>query len=263
MIRNEGDETITSSKIKQVYFPIDSDKYHLLSILTNSGIVYELRERIDTLRFSEEQKEMKQKKRNNEYSEKDYIEIINTLTIGYGGTKPQNISVLNNNHGGKAKMFLSVPPVLNKREIRFPKRSFFFESIRYYHVKEALQRLHAIFKSGVDSVIPRKNLESGRDNRIEEILDMIILRMSAIRSVSSEQYYEKTSELAEHQKIWLLEENNKKRQETDEWLIKICNDISKWIVDAYKKTVKNPVILGAAEIHYIEEIVTKNKEALR
>ncbi|MBK2124879.1 type I-F CRISPR-associated protein Csy1, partial [Fangia hongkongensis] len=96
-------ENITSSKIKQVYFPVGDD-YHQLSLLTNSGIVYELRNRLDSLRFSDSVKELRAKKYNNEYSEQGYSEIYNLTTIGYGGTKPQNISVLNNQHGGKAHL---------------------------------------------------------------------------------------------------------------------------------------------------------------
>lgn len=263
MVRNLEDVTTTSSKIKQVYFPIASDKYHLLSILSNSGIIFDFKDRINTLRFSEEQKELREIKRKSEYSDKGYKEIYNTTIIGYGGANPQNISVLNTGNRGRAYLLLSVPPSLGKREIQFPKKNFFFESIRYYHIKEPLQRLHGIFKSGADSVIPRRNLESGRDNRIEEILDEIILRMYAIRSISFEQYYEKTSELPEHQKIWLLDVNKRKREETDEWLNKICIDIARWVLAAYKKSIKNPVYLGSAELQYIEEIIGKNKEALR
>jgi len=46
-------ETITSSKLKQVYFPVN-DTYHQLSILSNSGMIYELKKRIDNIRFSAE-----------------------------------------------------------------------------------------------------------------------------------------------------------------------------------------------------------------
>ena len=160
-------------------------------------------------------------------------------------------------------MLLSVPPVLARREIRFPRINFFRESIRYFHIREPLERLHGIFKTGLDSVIPRKNIESGRDNRIEEILDTIILRMAVLRSISSEQYYEKSSNLPEHQKIWLLDSNKNKRDESDEWLNTLSNEISRWIGEAYKRQIKNPVILGTAEANYIEEIIKKNKEALR
>ncbi len=56
---------VTSSKIKQVYFPVwlEDCEYHLLSPLTPSGLVFELRERIDAIRFSEQTKALRDLKR--------------------------------------------------------------------------------------------------------------------------------------------------------------------------------------------------------
>lgn len=263
MVKDAEKEVITSSKIKQVYFPINSGNYHLLSILSNSGLIYKLKERIELLRFSNDQKEVREIKKRNEFSDKGFMDLLNTTTIGYGGANPQNISVFNTSNRGRAYLLPSVPPVLTKRKIRFPRNNFFRESIRHFHIREPLERLHGIFKTGLDSIIPRKNIESGRDNRIEEILDTIILRMTVLRSISSEQYYEKSSQLPEYQKIWLLDSNENKRDESDEWLNILCNEIARWIGKAYKSQIKNPVILGTAEANYIEEIIKKNKEALR
>ena len=114
MVKSSG-ENITSSKIKQVYFPVDDD-YHQLSILTNSGLIYQLRQRIDHARFSDEVKTLREIKRKNEFSVQGYSELYNLTTIGYGGTKPQNISVLNNKNGGKVHLLISTPPALKKRD---------------------------------------------------------------------------------------------------------------------------------------------------
>ena len=57
LMKGNGDSPSTSSKIKQVYFPTDDDgHYHQLSILTPSGLVFSLRDRIDQIRFGEEAK---------------------------------------------------------------------------------------------------------------------------------------------------------------------------------------------------------------
>lgn len=97
------DSVVTSSKIKQVYFPVwlDDEDYHLLSILTPSGLLFEMRRRIDDIRFSEQTKTLRDLKRKGEYSEVGFKEIYGLTTIGFGGTKPQNISVLNNQNAGK------------------------------------------------------------------------------------------------------------------------------------------------------------------
>ena len=60
-------ETDTSSKtdhlVKQVYFPIGKEEYHLLSILTPSGLLTEVKQRIDNLRFSDNTKQAKESRK--------------------------------------------------------------------------------------------------------------------------------------------------------------------------------------------------------
>jgi CRISPR-associated protein Csy1 len=53
----------TDHLVKQVYFPIQEQEYHLLSILTASGVVTELKKRIDYLRFSDETKNAKENRK--------------------------------------------------------------------------------------------------------------------------------------------------------------------------------------------------------
>jgi len=213
MIETDGGDVVTSSKIKQVYFPVGSD-YHQLSILSHSGLIFELRKRIDDLRFSDDVKALRELKRKNEFSERGFSEIYNLTTIGYGGTKPQNISVLNNQNGGKAHLLLSAPPELQKRDVRFPKRNFFGESLRYYDCKEQLEALQKLFKTEYNNVLIRE----GVDFRLQELMDRIMGRMWAVRAVAEDQYRSESAQLKQHQKIWLCEGFIQDREEQDGWL---------------------------------------------
>ncbi len=258
-ITETTEENITSSKIKQVYFPVDAD-YHQLSILTNAGLIYKLRERIDAIRFSETTKNLRELKRNNEFSEQGFSEIYGLTTIGYGGTKPQNISVLNNQHGGKSHLLQSLPPNIEKRSIHFPKTNFFSESFRYRNYRKTFHALHKIFKTNYNNI----NIREGRDYRIQELVDHIIARMWAVRSVAASQYHSDSSLLKSHQKIWLCEEFAQKREESNKWLDKLCQEISSWIVRSYEKTLgKQAFKLGEEEHQKIAHIISQNKEALR
>ncbi len=256
------DETITSSKIKQVYFP-DDEGYHQLSILSNSGLIFELRRRIDQLRFSEKNKMLRSLKRNNDYSEQGFSEIYNITTIGYGGSNPQNISVLNTENRGKARLLLSAPPILEKRDIRFPIHDFFAESIRFYDVRESLKKLHLIFTTDPDGDIPRRNLESGRDNHILAIFDAIIVRMANLRDVAPLQHRKDTSHLQLHQKIWLCPGFEVQRAQQEEWLDRLCKEITHWINNGYQKTIKKAVTLGPAELAHIQQLISTHREVLR
>lgn len=252
-------EDITSSKIKQVYFPVGND-YHQLSLLTNSGLIYRLKARIDAIRFSEETKDIRELKRKNEFSSQGFSELYNLTTIGYGGTKPQNISVLNNQNGGKTHLLQSLPPITEKRSIYFPKTNFFNESFRYQDCRNIFYALHKIFKTGYNNI----NIREGRDYRLQELVDCIIDKMWAVRSVAKAQYYADSSQLKSHQKIWLCEEFSHEREESDMWLDKLSKEISSWTILTYEKILgKQAIKLGEAERLKIIEIVSNNKEALR
>lgn len=253
---NSSNDLVTSEKIKQVYFPVKDD-YHQLSILSNSGIMYHLKKRIDTMRFGDEVKEKRDKRKKGEYSESGYSEIYDLTTIAYGGTKPQNISVLNSKNGGKAYLFRSMSPVLKKREIYFPKSNFFEESIRVWEVSGIFDALHRI-------AITDYNNEDIRDARIRrygQLVDKVIEKMWSLRLVSSEQYYEKNSKLKSHQKIWLSHEYEEERESDDSWLDKLEKEITEWILKSYEKKTNKK--FGQEEKKDIAKVVHEHREALR
>ncbi len=258
-IKNPSPKSETSSKIKQVFFPVDG-KYHLLSILSNSGLIYELKSRIDKIRFSETTKTLKEMKRSNTFSDQVYNELYNLTVIGYGGAQPQNISELNTRNRGKAYLLLSAPPTMNARVIQFPKTNFFKESFRYFEYREIFDALHRLFKTDYNN----KRIREGRDYRLQELMDRIIDKMWAVRSVFNEQYRKDDSRLSPQQRIWLCEEFRQIREEEDEWLEKLCNDIAGWIIRTYERLLgKQAFKLGEPERQHVRKIVTSNMEALR
>ncbi|MFC3909321.1 type I-F CRISPR-associated protein Csy1 [Legionella dresdenensis] len=251
----------TSSHIKQVYFPIGS-MYHLLSILSPSGLVFSLKDKIEDLNKRSKHAFLGRKalKKSILYSP-GFSTLTNITITKHGGDHPKNISALNNKYQ-TIYLLDSSPPQLEQRNIHFPRQNFFINAIRFYDIREPLQKLHSIFKTGLDSAIPRQNLEIGRDHRLEEILDKIIIRRSAILTVAA-QYRQETCNLPLHQKIWLCNEYQIERIEQQEWLDELCEEISNWIFAAYKKVIRKAVTLGSAEYEYIKAILITNREALR
>jgi len=118
----------TDGRVKQVYFPCNKG-YHLLSVLTPSGLMFELRNRVNDIRFSERSKDARERRRKGECSEAGFDDLFNLTVIGYGGSKPQNIGVLNSKYGGKAYLLPCMPPTLEKRKARIPRRNFFENSL--------------------------------------------------------------------------------------------------------------------------------------
>ena len=257
------DSIITSSKIKQVYFPVwqEDAEYHLLSPLTPSGLVFELRQRIDDIRFSEQTKALRDLKRKGEYSEVGYKEIYDITTIGYGGTKPQNISVLNNQNAGKAHLLSSLPPKIVQRTLRIPTTDFFSNTLNPWQVKEMLEEFHRLIS------LPKEQRNSQfieyRDRRIQEYMDYILLIMWEVRRELERVDARLPSSLSKEQQIWLFP-NQHARDDSDEWLSVIITSITQSFLLHYKKVMgKKAISLGNEEFTAIEELIMTSKELLR
>ena len=252
-------DSVTSSKIKQVYFPVDNG-YHQLSILSASGIMFELRKRIDAIRFSEETKTARACEASNTVFDSGYKQLANLTTIGYGGTKPQNISVLNNKNGGKVHLLISEPPRLSKRDIHFPNSDFFIQSLNFYQCKDVFYALHALFRNDKNNW----HIRHERDEYYNAIIDRIVKKMWLVRSVSKAQYNPAETDLNTTQKIWLCHVNEDKREAENDWLDDLCKKIADFIFKGYEKILgKKAFVFSDAEFKHIHDQVVKNKEALR
>lgn len=258
MVQDRG-ESVTSAKIKQVYFPAD-ENYHQLSTLTASGLVFELRKRIDEIRFSESTKVARQCEQDNHISDVGYRQLVNITTIGYGGTKPQNISVLNNKNGGKAHLLSSEPPKLTHRDIQFPTVDFFSQTFSYYHSRDLFQALHRLFVSYQNDW----QVRAERDEYYQAIIDRIIERMWLSRGVASHQFNPVTTQLDKTQRIWLCADKEEIRNDEDNWLDDLCRQIARYIFNGYEKMMgKKAFMFSDAEFKHIHKQVIINKEALR
>ena len=258
MTKSDSD-SVTSSKIKQVYFPVGGD-YHLLSILVPSGIMFDLRERLDNLRFGDEMKLVRDKKRKGEYSEQGYSEIYGLTTIGYGGTKPQNISVLNNQNGGKTHLLMSMPPILTKRDNQIPNSDFFKQSINYYQYSDLFIHLHNVYMKDTNNM----HVRTARDELYKAIFDKIVEKMWLIRSIAQSQFNPQYSQLKHNQKIWLLDQYQLQRESEDAWLETIILAITQFVVHGYEKILaKKAIKFGADEYKHMTNIIEENKEVLR
>ncbi|MBB5321555.1 type I-F CRISPR-associated protein Csy1 [Marinobacter oulmenensis] len=257
------DEAVTSSKIKQVYFPIeedDTENYHLLSILSHSGHLFEMRQRLDRLRFAEEVKEARELRKNNQHSETGYQEVYNLTTIGFGGTKPQNISVLNNQNAGKAHLLLSMPPELTPRNVRLPTRDFFDDVFYPRQLQETFQAFHRLLTTDYNNV----HIRDGRDYRIQEYVDHLILKMWQVRNAFEDQPQEARPEsLQGEQKLWLFPEHAGQRTVDAPWFKTLIKDATRHFIRSYQKVVgKSAIQLGDKELEAFARVIEQNREAL-
>ncbi len=245
--------------IKQSYFPVKNE-YHLLSYLQPSGIVFALKQRIDSINDRSVDSYLgKRNRKDNKYSKAGYSTIVNLTVTKHGGDHPKNISGLNNKYQNYY-LLNALPPSIEKRTIRFPRKNFFTESFRYWDCQDIFQALHKIFRTDYNN----KRIREGRDYRLQDMMSRIIARMWAVRGVEDAQYQAENSQLKAYQKIWLLNENFKNREDSDKWLDELCQEISVWAIKAYEKVLgKQALKLGEVERLKIKQIINQNREALR
>ena len=254
----------TDHLIKQVYFPVNDD-YHLLSVLTPSGLLTLLKTRVDNIRFSDETKTAKEYRRKNEYHALGYDDLFDLTVTGFGGTQPQNVSVLNSQNAGRAYLLSSTPPKLKHRDIRLPNQDFFKNSLRPSQFKDSFQTLHSLMIVPVNNV----HLRNGISNTLKYIIDQVLQRAFKIRSStigwSNAEHYQF---LPLAQRIWLDDEHISKRQNEDEWINQINRNFARWILQAYEFTCKDSHIkLSDHELHeirnYVDEALANDQEFFR
>ncbi|MGB9499965.1 MAG: type I-F CRISPR-associated protein Csy1 [Dissulfuribacterales bacterium] len=251
----------TSGRVKQVYFPV-ADDYHLLSILTPSNLIFEMKKRINNMRFSDEAKEVRNARKKGEIHSNGFSDIYDLTVIGYGGTKPQNISVLNSQNGGKAYLLSSLPPTLKQRRVNPPKDNFFAK--KYLGVKgfEAdFQRFHKNLKSGQKNFHARNRLH----RTIRDILHQVIDESWQVRFLaagwSDSDYYKR---LPLYQKLWLDQQFEDKRRDETEWLDAVKEGMARWFVNMYLKLWgEDAQPLGDKQIKQIRNMIDEYEGALQ
>jgi CRISPR-associated protein Csy1 len=259
----------TDGKIKQVYFPVPdssaSNRYHLLSILTPSGLVYIHRERIRATKFSDETKSAREARKSDSHSETGYKDFLNLLTVSYGGSQPQNVSRLNSSNSGEAIMLPCLPPFLDEKYVRLPKKDFFAELRWDDELKSLIESVHRIFVIEYNNV----NIRDARKYWFTKIFNWIF--SSAMRYQSLEPGWSQRPEvqipLAQRQ--WLDPDSHPETGNSSPWRDEIVEAVIRWILAAYRRIASklgDTVILGEVEEsrfqselnHYLDE----NKESV-
>lgn len=251
-IKQLDDSSKTDHLVKQVYFPVGDD-YHLLSLLTPSGLLTQVKNRIDSIRFSEETKQAKECRKKNEHHAMGYDDVFDLTITAFGGTQPQNVSVLNSQNAGRAYLLASIPPTLKQRQIRLPTHDFFRNSLRARSFKDTFQTLDKLIRADVNNVHVREGIR----NSLKYIIDQVLQRAFRVRANepgwSNAEHYQSLS-LA--QRIWLDNANLEQRASQSDWLEEVVSDFARWILDTREYLFKETYIkLSDHELREVRSMV--------
>ncbi|ENU25384.1 CRISPR type I-f/ypest-associated protein csy1 [Acinetobacter proteolyticus] len=240
----------TDPLVKQVYFPINQSEYHLLSLLTPSGLITRLKQAIDAMRFSEETKKSKELRKKNEHDEVGYADIFDLTITAYGGTQPQNVSVLNSQNAGRAYLLSSCPPVFESRNIKLPSHDFFQQCLYRKKFGTEFEKLKK-YVAEINNQYIRKKIKK----LLRQIVGVILFHAFCVRQNekgwSKKEHYKS---LSLEQKIWLDDAYLDVREIENEWRYEIARRIAKWILDSFEDFYGSK-LFGSPELVELKDIV--------
>lgn len=244
----EGTPEFTDGRLRQVYFPVGQD-YHLLTVLPSSSLMETASDRLQMMH----NKARKSRNKDSENYGEPYKDISDRTILGFGGTKPQNISTLNSIHAGKAEVLMSMPPQLQVRNIRKPVRSFLDESIPYWKYVPVLKDLDKLLHEERNNIRIRNQILK----KTQELIDIVLTAVFTLRN--EEPGWTKTEHyqnLPFYQKIWLDESYKADRKSNPEWMESTSGYFGRWVLKQYKKVMKDSGRpLGDEELAYFKNVL--------
>lgn len=249
---------VTSGLAKQVYFPISEDTYHIVNPLTASSLYQKVYNKIKTIRYGKFYKDLRAKKKKNEFSHDLLIEYPNTALTNFGGSQPQNTSYLNSKRNGEMFLLCCKPPIWKttkgRKTIDF---KTFWEEFENLNKKQIYKIKHFLISSW-------KNNSEARQQRatlFSTIYENFIFFICSVRN-DKEKYEIASIENLSFLQVFLLA-NTKNDFENE-----IQNDVDK-IADYFSKFILNHLSHKKIEFKEDEfyqvkkEIKTEIKELVR
>lgn len=249
----------TSQLLKQVYFPVAEDEYHLLSLVSPSILMVELKKRI--LERYQNFKEIKVAKEAEKKGlhHAGYCELFGLTEMAFGGTKAQNIGVLNLAVGGSIWHLDSIPPTLDKRRVRLPKYDFFTECLWRSKFIDRFERLAKIESLSISNMRTKQL----REDLLRSIAESIIEKVWSIRDVEVGWTIRDTYQhLPEYQKLWLDNIYYGKRKDDSSWTAEVVNAMTRWICryEVGNHNVSRPLATDSDFLD-VKHIIELTKEA--
>ncbi|HIF9222020.1 TPA: type I-F CRISPR-associated protein Csy1, partial [Photobacterium damselae] len=242
-------DTSPSSHVlgKQIYFPVSDNEYHLLAPLYSSSLAQVLFDAVQYSRFSQEMKAIREAKRHNDFHPQPLIAYPNLAVTVSGGSKPQNVSQLNNKRSGKTYLFSAAPPnwqAQNKPPLGLD--SILQHRDIYYHTQEPITRLtQFLIKLNAASTESNMRIRHYIVNTVDEVIDQILLVAAKWQQLPAG--WSDKSDLPLAQRRWLDPNNSQWDRFDDHWQQAIAENVGLWLKDKVNKGSQNHFTLGQIE----------------
>ena len=220
------------------------DNYTCLVPLYPSSLTNHFYYKINKLRYSDTNKQALSNRYKKDTEQSPYTTLQGIGVTVLGGTKPQNVSQLTSNQGGRNYLLPSLPPIFKSREqIRLTeKQKTIFNRRLAYVCSDGLNMLYEVVRA-------EKNIYPERDKRkfaLEFIAQTVLMQAERIQKTHPAGW-SKDYLLNEYQKYWLDpnraeldgEELFRQQAEQDNWSAEIIHQFASWVNKCLKREFKS------------------------
>ena len=259
-----GDTKLSSHTLsKQLYFPlIGEDKtsveYHLLCPLFSSSLAHELYHEVRRTRYGES-KEIRDARKADKYHEKFDERFLNLAVQNFGGSKPQNISQLNNERHGQTFLLNCAPPQWKRISSPPMKNATLFGQELSFKTA-SLTRDFRLFLENLREDERNAHVRRQRDNAyLLPIIDTVLNHVAVIQMMTEYAGWSNSDEckMKPSHALWLdvynTDEGFQKSREKGDWLAFIAIDFSNWLTHKLKSH-KEKYVLGDSEHAYFSKL---------
>ena len=242
-LQNVITEPVTDERNKQLLWVTNAyqgeytDELSYINIipLYPSVLTHEVYQRINHLKFSDENKTARDNRFKSNAEQQPYISLNDLATVQLGGTKSQNVGRLNNFQSGRNYLLPSLPPMLNLANSTFKPSKFastIFAKSLANKVNPIIQDIFYVVKSAKNNI----DIRDARKEAMDEILKRIFEFANYMRN-DLPAGWTMDSELDECEQFWLDpkraelpdEEEWSTRREQTEWHTEIIHRFARWM----------------------------------
>jgi len=238
----ENNGIVSHPLAKQTYFPLEESKYHLLSPLFASSLCHGLHQRIDQARFGEEAKEARDARRKGDFAKAAIVDFPQLAEQHFGGTKPQNVSLLNSKRYGRAYL-LSCQPYRWQSRLTAPDSEAQFWQ-RYGYQTRAITRELTTFLKSVEHKDNSDPIKQRRAELVAELVAELHNYAAQLRSLPAGWSRAVAEPMSDAFCVWLDPTNV--QTPPDDWTNQIGLAFGRWLNKQLQKHFEH---IGDDELH--------------
>lgn len=249
---------------KQSYFPVDdSVGYHLLAPLSASSLHHAVYQRIQASRFSEASKAAREARKKSVFWESGTRDYPNLALQTFGGTKPQNVSLLNSQRGGKLYLLNSQPPEW-QTQAKPPESSERFWQQYLWRIHKQIRGLKSFLEWVDQRNLNNIDIRYERARRVASMVDELHQFAASVQQLPSGWSGGGESNISLHEACWLdpkrTDETFQYEREGKEW----CESVAKTFGRVLSKAMTTNKLLMADDEtrHFRQQIRVESKRLM-